>query len=92
MGVVSGIDCDVKGVGNVTINISYKIGRCITVTFKNLLYVLGLPKRSKGRYLLLMSAKLAVSNGFRCSYAKDEDTLEHVNGSIIVLVRSHGLT
>jgi hypothetical protein len=37
LGVVNKIGCDIKGVGNVTIDVSEKIGRCIKVTLKNVL-------------------------------------------------------
>ena len=55
MGTVSEIDCEVKGLGDVTINISNAEGNRVAITLKDVLFDPSLEERSKGAYLRLTS-------------------------------------
>ena len=63
-------------------------GRVIKVVLKDVLYVPSLSSRSNGRYLRLMSVRLAAKAGFRTTFGRDEDTIDNVLGSSIALVRA----
>jgi hypothetical protein len=54
VGAVSGIDCEVKRVGDVEVIVRNKAGLPVTITLKEGLYVPGLKDRSKGLYLRLL--------------------------------------
>ncbi len=47
VGSVSGIDCEVKGVGDVEVKICNKTGIPVSITLKEVIYVPGLRERSK---------------------------------------------
>jgi len=55
----SGIACEVKGVGDIDVNVCNRAGLHVTITFKEVLYVPNLKERSKGSYLRLLSVKRA---------------------------------
>ena len=81
VGSVSGIDREVKGVGDVEVTVCNKIGTPITLTLKEVLYVHGLRERSKGLYLrLLMSARRATQVECHCTFSKDEDVWDLLTG------------
>jgi len=48
MGIISGINCEIKGVGSVSLRLIDKSGRTITMFLKDVLYVLDLSARSNG--------------------------------------------
>jgi hypothetical protein len=91
MGIISGINCEIKGLGSVSLLVLDKSGRTITMLLKNVLYVPDLSARSNGVYLRLMSVRLATVAGYKCSFASNEDLIEHPNGVAIKLVRHRGL-
>ncbi len=51
MGTVSGIDCEIKGLGDVIINVSNTEENRVAITLKDVLFVPALEGRSKGAYL-----------------------------------------
>jgi hypothetical protein len=59
MGIISGINCEIKGVGSVSLRLIDKSGRTITMFLKDVLYVPDLSARSNGVCLRLMSVRLA---------------------------------
>ncbi len=81
-----------KGIGDVTAEVSEKNGKCIKITLKELLFVLDLQNRSKGAYLRLMSVTKAKLAGCQCIFAKDEDNLELENKSSVELFSAKRLT
>ena len=91
VGSVSGIGCEVKGVGDVEVTVCNKIGSPITLTLKEVLYVLGLRERSKGLYLRLLSVTRATLVGCHCTFSKDEDVLDLLTSPPVILVRRCGL-
>jgi hypothetical protein len=91
MGSVSGIVCEVKGVGDVEVTVNNKIGLPITLTLKEVLYVPGLRERSKGLYLRLLSVRRATQVGYHCTFSKSEDVLNLLTGPPVILVRRCGL-
>ena len=68
MGIVSGIDCEVKGLGDVIINVSNDEGNCVLVLLKDILFVSSLEDRSKGAYLRLTSVRKATQVGCYCNF------------------------
>ena len=62
------------------------------MNLKDVLYVPSLAKRSEGSYLRLMSVRLAVNAGYKFTFSKNFDTLEHNDGTKIDLIRSGGLS
>ena len=55
VGNVSGIDCEVKGVGDIEVTVCNKAGLPAKITLTEVLYVPKLKERSKGSYLRLLS-------------------------------------
>jgi hypothetical protein len=47
MGTVSGIVFEMKGLGDVVINVSNNQGNCVAITLKDVLFVTTLEERSK---------------------------------------------
>jgi hypothetical protein len=92
MGIVSGIDCEVKGLGYVIINVSNAEGNCVSITLKDVLFVPSLEDMSKGAYLRLMSVGRTTQVGCYCNFSRDEYSLVLPPGPSIRLVRSRGLT
>ncbi len=92
MGTISGIDYEVKGLGDITINVSNVEANLVTITLKDVLFVPSLRERSRGAYFRLMSARKATKADCRCSFSKDEDNLVLHGGPPIRLVRFKGLT
>jgi hypothetical protein len=88
---VSGIDCEVKGVGDVDITVSNKDGMPVTITLKEFLYVPDLKERSKGSYLRLLSVRRATQGGCHLTFSKDEDVLDLLIVPPVLLVRFGGL-
>jgi hypothetical protein len=91
LGTVSGINCKIKGSGNVMLTIPDIAGKSVKIPLKNALYVPDLPPRSNGSFLRLLSVRLATATCLRCSFAIDRDTLENDSGVSIPLIRSRGL-
>ena len=52
----------------------------------------GLKERSKGLYLRLVSVRRATHVGCQCTFSKDEDVLDLLTSSPVILVRRCGLT
>ena len=75
MGIVSGIDCEVKGLGDVTINVSNAEEKSVAITLKDVLFVPSLEERSKGAYLRLMSVKRATHVGCHYNFSRDQDSM-----------------
>jgi hypothetical protein len=92
MGTVSGIDCEVKELEDVTINISNAEGKHDAITLKDVLFIPSLEERSKGAYLRLMSVRRATQAGYHCNFSRDVDNLVLPSGPPVRLVRSRGLT
>ncbi len=76
---------------SVDVTVCNRAGQPITITLKEVLYVLDLKERSKGSYLRLLSARRATQVGCHCTFSKDEDLLDLLTGPLVLLVRSGGL-
>ena len=90
MGNVSGIDCEAKGIGTIATTIVDTNGVPRRVTFRDVLYVLGLEHRSRGGYQRLMSVPRGTENDCLFKFAKSGDTLTY-DGADYSLIRKHGL-
>jgi len=91
VGFVSGINCEVEGVGDVEVTVCNKARLPVTITLKEVLYVPGLKDRSKGLYLRLLSVRKANRAGCHCTFSKDEDVLNLLTGSPVTVIRRCGL-
>ena len=91
VGSVSGIGCEVKGVGDVEVTVCIKARLLVTLTLKEVLYVPGLREKSKGLYLRLLSVRRATQVGCHCNFSKDEDVLNLLTSPPVILVRRCGL-
>jgi hypothetical protein len=58
----------------VLINVSDNQKNCVTITFKDVLFIPGLKERSKDAYLRLMSMRATMA-GCHCNFSRVEDTL-----------------
>ena len=92
LGVVSGIDCPIRGLGNISVSTVNSSGEPVAFTLLDVLYVPDLAQRSNGNYLRLLSVRLAVAAGFCCNFTGARDYLSHSSGLTLDLVRHQGLT
>ena len=90
LGTVSGIDCKIEGSGSISFFVHDRQGEQVQMNLKDVLYVPSLSKRSGGSYLRLMSVRMTVNAGYKLTFSKNSDILEHNNGTMIDLVRSGG--
>jgi len=61
---------------SVDVTVCNRAGQPITITLKEVLYVLDLKERSKGSYLRLLSVRRGTHAGCHCTFSKDEDLLD----------------
>ena len=92
LGTVSGINCKIEGSGGISFYVHGRLGKPDHMILNNVLYVPSLANRSCGSYLRLMSVRLAVQAGYRFTFSKDSNLLEHDNVTKIDLTRSNGMT
>jgi len=68
LGIVTGIDCPIHGVGSFPIVTVNSTGKPTPFTLVEVLYVPDLAQRSGGQYLRLLIARLAAEAGLNCTF------------------------
>ena len=92
LGVVSGIDFPIYGIGNVSVAAVGLFGKPTTYILHNVLCVPDLTQSSGVIYLHFLIFHLVVVAGFNYTFISTRDYLGHSSGVAVELIRHQGLT
>ena len=92
LGVVSSVDCLIRGIGKFPVSTIDPFANLVCFTLLNVLYVPDLPQRCGGIYLRLFGVHLAVATDLKCTFTASRDFLSLSSGLNVDIVRHRGLT